>query len=341
LKMTKLNWMRSTAFGLTLAAVSALVLSEPAEAGIFISVRFGPPALPVYVQPVCPAAGYIWTPGYWAYSDLSGYYWVPGTWVLAPQPGYLWTPPYWGFAGGVYGFHPGYWGPRVGFYGGVNYGYGYGGYGFDGGVWEGGVFRYNQVYSNVNVAVIHNVYSRTVVYNNVSHVSYNGGPGGINVRASQQELLAERDHHMEATANQLQHERTAVANRQQWATENHGRPAFAASARPGEFNHGSPVARPAANQGSPAARPLAQSPAQVHNQAAQPQVHNQAPVHTPAQPQAQQHLQNQGHPQQQGQARPQGQPQGQPQGHPQGQPHGEGKPQSGKGESGRGEHGKQ
>jgi len=44
------------------------------------SVSFGPPALPVYEQPLCPGEGYIWTPGYWAWSDDEGdYYWVPGT----------------------------------------------------------------------------------------------------------------------------------------------------------------------------------------------------------------------------------------------------------------------
>ena len=92
-------------------AVPVLTLSTPqAHAGIFISVGFAPPALPVYALPPIPGDGYIWTPGYWAYGD-AGYYWVPGTWVLAPQPGYLWTPAYWGFEGGAYGFHEGYWGP--------------------------------------------------------------------------------------------------------------------------------------------------------------------------------------------------------------------------------------
>ena len=37
----------------------------------------------------------------------------------------------------------GYWGPHVGYYGGVNYGFGYMGIGFAGGVWAGGAFRYN------------------------------------------------------------------------------------------------------------------------------------------------------------------------------------------------------
>ena len=96
----------------------ATLLFVPAVsfAGVFISVGIAPPALPVYTQPVCPAPGYIWTPGYWAYGT-DDYYWVPGTWVQPPSVGLLWTPGYWGFTGGVYAFNAGYWGPQVGFYG--------------------------------------------------------------------------------------------------------------------------------------------------------------------------------------------------------------------------------
>jgi hypothetical protein len=56
-----------------------------------------------------------------------GYYWVPGTWILPPEAGLLWTPGYWESEEGVYVFHVGYWGPHIGFYGGVNYGFGYDG----------------------------------------------------------------------------------------------------------------------------------------------------------------------------------------------------------------------
>src|SRR6266851_7755402 len=114
-----------------------LPAASRAQVSVGVSIRVGPPALPVYEQPPCPQEGYLWTPGYWAYGD-EGYYWVPGVWVAPPQVGLLWTPGYWGWGGGVYVFHPGYWGPHVGFYGGVNYGFGYGGSGFYGGRWEGG-----------------------------------------------------------------------------------------------------------------------------------------------------------------------------------------------------------
>src|ERR1700743_3367566 len=109
--------------------LASLPTTSFAFVSVGISVNIAPPALPVYVQPPCPAVGYIWTPGYWAY-DEGDYYWVPGTWVAAPQPGFLWTPGYWGWGEGAYLWHAGYWGPHVGFYGGINYGFGYGGVGY-------------------------------------------------------------------------------------------------------------------------------------------------------------------------------------------------------------------
>ena len=84
--------IRSLLFSFVLLAFSHASFGQ-----IAISVSFGPPALPVYEQPICPDDGYIWTPGFWYYSDDDGYYWVPGTWVEAPQPGYLWTPGYWAY----------------------------------------------------------------------------------------------------------------------------------------------------------------------------------------------------------------------------------------------------
>ncbi len=231
-----------------LLLLAAMILGMPAasnaQIAVGVSVRIGPPVLPVYVQPVCPAPGYIWTPGYWAYGD-DDYYWVPGTWVMAPEPGLLWTPGYWGFAEGVYVWHGGYWGPHVGFYGGINYGYGYTGVGFFGGEWRGREFVYNRAVTNVNVTVIHNTYNRMVVVNNVNRVSFNGGPHGIQGRESERERVAEHEHHFEPRREQIEHEHTAHADRSQWASVNHGRPAVAASGRPGEF-HGRDVvsARP-------------------------------------------------------------------------------------------------
>jgi WXXGXW repeat (2 copies) len=230
--------------GLLLIVAALLGMPAPSKAqiAIGISVRIGPPVLPLYAQPVCPAPGYIWTPGYWAYGD-DGYYWVPGTWVLAPEPGFLWTPGYWGFAQGVYVWHGGYWGPHVGFYGGINYGYGYTGVGFWGGEWRGREFVYNRAVTNVNVTMIHNYYNRTVVVNDVNRVSFNGGPHGIQARPTEQERSAEHEHHVEARREQIEHEHAARADRSQWASVNHGRPAVAASGRPGDFHHNVVAAR--------------------------------------------------------------------------------------------------
>jgi hypothetical protein len=227
--------VRGLILGVLMLTVSVLSLStaSSAQIGIGISVRIGPPALPVYAQPICPGPGYLWTPGYWAWSDDGGYYWVPGTWVIAPV-GMLWTPGYWGFAGGFYGWHAGYWGPHVGFYGGINYGFGYGGVGFAGGEWRGGAFFYNRAVMNVNVVNVRNVYSRTVIVNNV-HTSFNG-PGGIEARSTRQEEEYGRERHTEALATQREHERSASQNRTLFASENHGRPEIAATARPGEFS---------------------------------------------------------------------------------------------------------
>ena len=81
---------------------------------------------------------------------------------MAPEVGFLWTPGYWGWGDGGYVFYDGYWGPQVGFYGGINYGFGYFGHGFEGGRWDNGHFFYNRAVLNVNVNVIHNVYNTRV-----------------------------------------------------------------------------------------------------------------------------------------------------------------------------------
>jgi hypothetical protein len=183
------------------------------QIAVGISVHVAPPALPVYVQPPCPTPGYLWTPGYWAYGP-AGYYWVQGVWVAPPRVGLLWTPGYWGFAGGIYGWHAGYWGPHVGFYGGVNYGFGYGGVGFGGGVWQGGVFRYNTAVVNVNTAVIHNTYvDRTVINNNNfnNHASFNGA-GGVRAEPSAQERMAMNEQHFQPTARQEAFRNQATQN---------------------------------------------------------------------------------------------------------------------------------
>ena len=155
---------------------------------------------------------------------------MPGVWIAPPGIGLLWTPGYWGFVGGVYLWHAGYWGPHVGFYGGVNYGFGYAGVGFVGGVWAGSVFRYNTAVVNVNTTVVHNVYvDRTVVNDTtvVNRTSFNG-PGGLAARPTAQERSYMGERHFQPTANQVSHEQMASRDRTQLASMNHGRPGTAA-----------------------------------------------------------------------------------------------------------------
>lgn len=252
--------IRSLFFALLLLGVSGAAF---AQISVGISVNFAPPALPVYEQPVCPGDGYIWTPGYWAWDGFE-YYWVPGTWVLAPRVGFLWTPAWWGWSGGVYVFHPGYWGPHVGWYGGISYGFGYFGHGFEGGRWDGGHFFYNREVTNVNVTVIHNVYNTRIENTTINHVSYNGGPGGISARATPEEEAYSRERHIGPVAAQTQHMEAARANPQMRASENHGKPPIAATARPGAFNEREAVTpareagghyEPPANRGAAAVHP--------------------------------------------------------------------------------------
>ena len=229
--------MRSRLIRPLLLAIAMLFLSTAsfAQIGVGVTVTVAPPELPVYEQPVCPGDGYIWTPGYWAWGD-DGYFWVPGTWVLAPEVGFFWTPGYWGWGGSSFIFYQGYWGPTVGFYGGINYGFGYFGHGYEGGRWDNGHFFYNRAVNNVNVTVIHNVYETKVVERTQTRVSYNGH-GGINDRPTPQEEAVARERHIPPVAAQTEHVNTARENPALRASANHGNPPIAATPKPGEFSN--------------------------------------------------------------------------------------------------------
>ncbi len=315
----------------SLAVGAALLTAAAASYGqLAISVRIGPPVLPVYAQPICPGDGYIWTPGYWAYGP-EGYYWIPGTWVLAPTPGYLWTPAYWGWENGFYHFHEGYWGPHIGFYGGINYGFGYFGSGFEGGEWRGNHFFYNTAYGNFGGAHITNVYVHNVtVVNNYNHVSFNGGTGGVQARPQPAELAAMHENHVQPTAMQQQHFQAAAQDRGQLASVNGGRPQMTAARTPQEFTqhvNSIPQTQRVA-PGAPGERfhPTGQPAGQPNNQMRQP---NTPPAQNRMQPAVppQQRMQNQPQPQQQ--PHPQAQPQLQqrPQQAPPQQPHPQAQPQ--------------
>jgi hypothetical protein len=95
--------------------------------------------------------------------------------------------------------------------------------------------------ANINVVNIHNVYNEHIDIRNNSHVSFNGGAGGIVARASAADEAAERDHHVGPIAAQNEHIQAARSNRDLRASVNQGRPSIAATSRPGDF-HGSVVA---------------------------------------------------------------------------------------------------
>jgi len=270
-----------------LMLLSLLVAVIPASsyAGVFVSVAIAPPVLPVYVQPDCPEPGLMWTPGYWAYGP-DGYYWVPGTWVPAPYVGALWTPGYWGWGSGLYVWYPGYWGPHVGYYGGVNYGFGYLGVGFVGGVWAGGAFRYNTAVMHVGPGV-RNVYvDNTVIHNttfvNNTHVAFSGGPGGVNHPPSAQENTYMHEQHTAPTSFQSQHETTAMHTTANYASHNGGHPMNAAVARPMGVNAGAHANIGSQSSGAGAGKATYNANSSGHMDSASPSLYKNAPASHPA-----------------------------------------------------------
>ncbi len=196
-----------------------------------------PPPLPAYQQPPAPEQDDLWTPGYWDYAS-TGYYWVPGAWAAPPYTNALWTPGYWGYYGNRYRFHHGFWGLHIGYYGGIDYGYGYIGHGYYGGYWDHDHFNYNRSVNNINTTNIHNVYNRSVVVNNVTYrgepvnrVSYNG-PGGSQYRPQPAEIAALREQHVAPMQTQLAVRQEAATNRGNFYSENHGSPQQAVYNRP-------------------------------------------------------------------------------------------------------------
>jgi hypothetical protein len=219
--MTKL---RSLLFAAFLALPIATSFAQ-----VTFSVGWAPPPLPVYEQPACPVAGYIWTPGYWGWNaDYYDYYWVPGVWVPPPRVGLLWTPGWWGWSSGAFVFNQGYWGPHVGFYGGVNYGFGYTGNGFWGGRWSGNTFQYNTAITRVNKTIINN---NTYVNNNfnrnvnVNRTSFNGGNGGIKAEPNAEQRQAMANARKEGpTSQQLERQKLASNDQNLRASVNKGKP---------------------------------------------------------------------------------------------------------------------
>lgn len=246
------TWESSAAAPVAAAPVAV----APVAVAPVARITTPPPELPVYEQPPIPAPGYIWTPGYWSYGS-EGYFWVPGTWVQPPSVGLLWTPGYWGWRDGVFAYNVGYWGPHIGFYGGINYGFGYTGEGYAGGRWNNGVFLYNQTVNNFGAVRVTNVYSETVVVRSDVRVSFNGGNGGVEARPTPQQEAAAHEQHTPPTPAQSHQRQMASTNKALLVSANHGRPPIAATAKPGEFTGKGVVAAREAPRGN---TPAAQTP---------------------------------------------------------------------------------
>jgi hypothetical protein len=251
------------AAGLICPSIPSAVAQEAACAPVS-AVEEAPPPLPAYDQPPVPGPGYVWSPGIWSWDEDRGdYYWVPGTWVQPPRVGLLWTPGYWGWFGGGYIFHPGYWGDRVGFYGGINYGFGYTGSGYEGGRWDHGAFFYNRTVNNLQGANITNVYEKNVTINQTTNnVSYNGGRGGSEARPTAADRAFAKEQHFAPTPLQRKQVETASQDPNLFKRANTGVPAVGATARPGELKGPGVVAARPAGEVAPAngARPAAEEP---------------------------------------------------------------------------------
>ena len=229
----------ATALMLGAAPIGPVITSSEAQVVASITAGVAPPLLPVYVQPPIPGPGYVWIPGYWAW-DGQEYYWVPGYWATPPAANLLWTPPYWAWNDGVYDFYPGYWGPTVGFYGGIDYGFGYTGVGYEGGYWRNNQFFYNTAVNNLAGVQIANTYNQAVPAA-ANHVSFNGGSGGTTVKATEAQIAA-RAHTRPPTAEQIQHQQMAGREPGLRFNSNHGRPPTMAMRRANEF-HGAKAPR--------------------------------------------------------------------------------------------------
>jgi hypothetical protein len=94
----------------------------------------------------------------------------------------------------------------------------------------------------------------------VNRVSYNGGNGGISARPNTQQEAAVHEKHIAPVAVQTQHAQAARANPEQRASVNHGKPAIAATPKPGAFSDHAAVA--AKQAGAPYSPPVNRAAAQ-------------------------------------------------------------------------------
>ncbi len=149
----------------------------------------------------------------------------------------------------------------MGFYGGVNYGYGYNGLGYEGGRWDNGRFFYNSAVNNFGAVRVANVYSQPVtVPPGVGRKSFNGGPGGILLKPTPEQERLATEEHVRATPLQVTQARTASMNPEQFQSTNKGKPPIAATPRPGDFKGPGVVPAKAAGTAETVAAPGQSAP---------------------------------------------------------------------------------
>jgi WXXGXW repeat (2 copies) len=92
---------------ITCAVTSMLGLGVlAAKARVYVSVA--PPAAVVETPGTAPAAGYVWTPGYYRW-DGNNYVWTGGVWVVPPHRHAHWVAGRWVHHHHQYYFQEGYW----------------------------------------------------------------------------------------------------------------------------------------------------------------------------------------------------------------------------------------
>ena len=203
-------------------------------------------------------SGIPWVPGFWAW-DGSEYYWTPGYWQEPPQADLYWTPGYWAWnpSGNDYVFNSGYWGPEVGYYGGINYGFGYTGAGYRGGYWRNKAFVYNRAVNNLGTAKVPTFANQ--VTPSPSHASFNGGERGTTAKPTEAELAAAHANHVAMTAAQVRHQEAASRITSLRYRENKGSPPVTATPTANDLHGASRSELPLAHgvAGAPAGGPRA------------------------------------------------------------------------------------
>jgi hypothetical protein len=93
---------------LLMTSTFGFVLAAGVAGAAEVVVRVAPPAAVVETRPVRPAAGYVWTPGYYRW-DGHAHVWVGGAWVMPPRPHAVWVPHRWVHRHGGWVMVEGHW----------------------------------------------------------------------------------------------------------------------------------------------------------------------------------------------------------------------------------------